>query len=78
MYPLPYFSLTVLHYLSLKVTLLQANPQLKQFVRTAIEKSVHELLPPVVERSIKFALPTCEQIIKKVRLSISCRTLNTY
>ncbi|KAL5022887.1 hypothetical protein ScPMuIL_002042 [Solemya velum] len=48
-----------------QVTLLQANPQLKQFVRTAIEKSVHELLPPVVERSIKFALPTCEQIIKK-------------
>jgi hypothetical protein len=49
-----------------QISLFQANPQLKQFVRPAIERAVHELLPPVVERSIKIALTTCEQIIRKV------------
>jgi len=47
----------------------QANPQLKQYVRAALEKAVHELMPPVVERAIKIALTTCEQIIKKVQFS---------
>jgi len=48
-----------------QIAVFQANPQLKQYVRTAVERSVQELLPPVVERSIKIALTTCEQIIKK-------------
>ena len=48
----------------------QANPQLKQYVRAALEKAVHELMPPVVERAIKIALTTCEQIIKKVQSNI--------
>ncbi len=52
--------------LFLQLQLFQAHPQLKQFVRPAIERAVQELLPPVVERSIKIALTTCEQIVKKV------------
>ncbi|XP_064610278.1 CCR4-NOT transcription complex subunit 1-like isoform X2 [Liolophura sinensis] len=43
----------------------QANPQLKLSVKAAVERSVQELLPPVVERAIKIALNTCEQIVKK-------------
>ena len=50
----------------LQLALFQAHPQLKQFVRPSIERSVQELLPPVVERSIKIALTTSEQIVKKV------------
>ena len=46
--------------------MLQANPQLKQYVRAAVERAVQELLVPVVDRAIKIALTTCEQIIKKV------------
>lgn len=53
----------------LQIALLHQNPQLKQYVRPAIERSVQELLPPVVERSIKIALTTCEQIVRKVRSS---------
>ena len=49
-----------------QLALFQAHPQLKQFVRPSIERSVQELLPPVVERSIKIALTTSEQIVKKV------------
>lgn len=45
--------------------ILQTHPQLKQYIRSSVERAVHELLPPVVERSIKIALTTCEQIVKK-------------
>ncbi|CAG2231245.1 CNOT1 [Mytilus edulis] len=48
-----------------QIALFQANPQLKQLVKIAVEKSLQELLPPVVERTIKISLVTCEQIIKK-------------
>ncbi|KAK6167378.1 hypothetical protein SNE40_021420 [Patella caerulea] len=48
-----------------QIALFHTNPQLKQYVRSALEKAVQELLPPVVERSIKIALTTCEQIAKK-------------
>ena len=50
----------------LQLGLFQAHPQMRQFVRQCIERSVQELLPPVVERSIKIGLTTCEQIVKKV------------
>ena len=57
-----------------QLALFQAHPQLKQFVRPSIERSVQELLPPVVERSIKIALTTSEQIVKKVRaLDVKCK-----
>ncbi|XP_076110950.1 CCR4-NOT transcription complex subunit 1-like isoform X1 [Mytilus galloprovincialis] len=48
-----------------QIALFQANPQLKQLVKIAVEKSLQELLPPVVDRTIKISLVTCEQIIKK-------------
>ncbi|XP_065914765.1 CCR4-NOT transcription complex subunit 1-like isoform X2 [Dysidea avara] len=48
-----------------QIVLLQQFPQLKQMVRPAIEKAVQDLLAPVVERSIKIALTTAENIVKK-------------
>lgn len=48
-----------------QLPLFQAHPQLKQFVRTAIERAVQEWMLPVVDRSLKIALTTCEQIVRK-------------
>uniref|UniRef100_A0A8C9XX10 CCR4-NOT transcription complex, subunit 1 n=1 Tax=Sander lucioperca TaxID=283035 RepID=A0A8C9XX10_SANLU len=42
-----------------------AHPQLKQCVRQSVERAVQELVHPVVDRSIKIAMTTCEQIIRK-------------
>lgn len=47
------------------ILLFQAQPQLKSLVRTSIERAVQEWIAPVVDRSIKIALQTCEQIIRK-------------
>lgn len=47
------------------MVLFQAHPQLKQFIRPAVERAVQEWIHPVVDRSIKIALTTCEQIVKK-------------
>lgn len=49
----------------LQIPLFQAHPQLKQCVRQAIERAVQELVHPVVDRSIKIAMTTCEQIVRK-------------
>ncbi|XP_069701670.1 CCR4-NOT transcription complex subunit 1 isoform X3 [Periplaneta americana] len=48
-----------------QLALFQANPHLKQFIRPAVERAVQEWIHPVVDRSIKIALTTCEQIVKK-------------
>ncbi|XP_049786692.1 CCR4-NOT transcription complex subunit 1 isoform X4 [Schistocerca cancellata] len=48
-----------------QLALFQTHPQLKQFVRPAVERAIQEWIHPVVDRSIKIALTTCEQIIKK-------------
>lgn len=54
-----------------QITLFQQQPQLRQYVRPAIERAVQELIHPVVERSIKICLTTAEMIVKKVcRLQI--------
>ena len=45
---------------------LQANPMLISLVRPSVERTIQDLLNPVVDRSIKIALTTCEQIVKKV------------
>lgn len=50
---------------SLQIPLLGAHPQLKQCVRQSIERAVQELVHPVVDRSIKIAMTTCEQIVRK-------------
>ncbi|XP_068619927.1 CCR4-NOT transcription complex subunit 1 isoform X4 [Battus philenor] len=47
------------------IILFQNYPHLKQFVKPAIERSIQEWIHPVVDRSIKYALTTCEQIIRK-------------
>ncbi|XP_059059892.1 CCR4-NOT transcription complex subunit 1-like isoform X2 [Achroia grisella] len=47
------------------IILFQNFPHLKQFVKPAIERSIQEWIHPVVDRSIKYALTTCEQIIRK-------------
>ncbi|XP_077595839.1 CCR4-NOT transcription complex subunit 1 isoform X5 [Stigmatopora nigra] len=47
------------------IPLLQAHPQLKQCVRQSVERAVQDLVHPVVDRSIKIAMTTCEQIIRK-------------
>ena len=58
---------TPYHYLSLfQISLLQQYPHLQQYIKPAIEKTVQDLLGPVVERSAKIALTTTEHIIKKV------------
>lgn len=47
------------------ILLFQRQPQLKTLVRSSIERAVQEWIAPVVDRSIKIALQTCEQIIRK-------------
>lgn len=47
------------------ILLFQTQPQLKPLVRTSIEHAVQEWIAPVVDRSIKIALQTCEQVIRK-------------
>jgi hypothetical protein len=42
------------------------HPQLIQLIKLSIEKSVNEWISPVIERAIKIAVTTCEQIVKKV------------
>lgn len=48
-----------------QIPLFQANSNLKQHVRPSVEKAIQELLHPVVDRSIKYTISACEQIIKK-------------
>jgi CCR4-NOT transcription complex subunit 1 len=48
----------------------QAHPSLKQYIRTSIERAVQDWMAPVLERSIKIALTTCEQIVKKVTAAL--------
>lgn len=47
------------------LVLFQTHPHLKQLVRPAVERAVQEWIVPVVDRSIKIALTTCEQIVRK-------------
>lgn len=47
------------------IILFQNYPHLKQFIKPAIERSIQEWIHPVVDRSIKYALTTCEQIVRK-------------
>ncbi|CAB3987607.1 CCR4-NOT transcription complex subunit 1 isoform X5 [Paramuricea clavata] len=48
-----------------QIALFQQQPQLRQYVRPAIDRAVQELIHPVVERSIKICLTTAEMIVKK-------------
>lgn len=53
-----------------QLPLFQTNPQLKTFVRPAVERAVQEWIHPVVERSVKIAITTSEQVVKKVNVNI--------
>ncbi len=47
------------------IALFHTHPQLKQIVRTALERTINDWVIPVVDRSIKIALKTTESIIRK-------------
>lgn len=47
------------------IALLHSHPHLKQIVKTSLERTITEWITPVVERSVKIASKTCEQIIRK-------------
>jgi CCR4-NOT transcription complex subunit 1 len=48
-----------------QLPLLISNPHLKTFIHTSIENAIQDLVHPVVDRSIKYTINACEQIIKK-------------
>merc|ERR1719192_2826060 len=48
-----------------RLSLLKEHPEFNQLIKLAIEKSVQEWISPVIERAIKIAITTCEQIVKK-------------
>uniref|UniRef100_A0A1B6IPJ6 CCR4-NOT transcription complex subunit 1 n=1 Tax=Homalodisca liturata TaxID=320908 RepID=A0A1B6IPJ6_9HEMI len=48
-----------------QIGLFQTHPHLRQIVRPAIERAITEWILPVVERSVKIAITTSEQIVKK-------------
>lgn len=48
-----------------QLPLLQVLPNLKQWIRPAIERVIQELMPSVIERSIKSTIGTAENLIKK-------------
>jgi len=48
-----------------QLPLLIGNPHLKSLIHSSIEKAITDLLHPVVDRSIKYTINACEQIIKK-------------
>ena len=52
-------------YIDSRLTLLKEHPDLVQLVKISIEKSIQEWAVPVIERAIKIAVTTCEQIVKK-------------
>lgn len=47
------------------ILLFQTHPHLKALVKISVERAVQEWIGPVVDRSIKIALQTCEHIIRK-------------
>lgn len=51
--------------ISPSILLFQTQPHLKPLVKMAVERAIQEWIVPVVDRSIKIALQTCEQIIRK-------------
>lgn len=51
--------------ISPSLLLFQTQPSLKPLVRQSVERAVLEWISPVVERSSKIAMQTCEHIIRK-------------
>nr|XP_036218793.1 CCR4-NOT transcription complex subunit 1 isoform X1 [Bactrocera oleae] len=51
--------------LSPNITFLHANPGMKHIILNAIERTITEWLQPVVDRSVRIAVTTTEQIVRK-------------
>ncbi|XP_062547047.1 CCR4-NOT transcription complex subunit 1 isoform X2 [Armigeres subalbatus] len=47
------------------IALLHTHPHLKQIIKNALERTITDWITLVVERSVKIASKTCEQIIRK-------------
>lgn len=47
------------------IQLFQSHPHLKLYIRGSIERAIQEWILPVVDRSIKIALTTSEQVVRK-------------
>lgn len=47
------------------IQLFQSHPHLKLYIRSSIERAIQEWILPVVDRSIKIALTTSEQVVRK-------------
>jgi len=48
-----------------QIPLLQAHPNLRGYIKQAIEKGINDLILPVVDRSVKYTINACEAIVKK-------------
>ncbi|CAD7076764.1 unnamed protein product [Hermetia illucens] len=51
--------------LSPNIAILHANPNFKHIVLGAVERTITEWLQPIVDRSVRIGVKTCEQIIRK-------------
>lgn len=47
------------------IAIVHTHPHLKQIVRNAIERTITDWINPVVDRSVRIGVNTCEQIIRK-------------
>lgn len=54
------------------------HPALKNYVQAVIERSILDWLNPVVDRSVKVAATTTENIVKKVCFFINVIIKTTY
>lgn len=59
------FNASITNHMVLNPTLVLLHPQLKTFVRGALEKTIQDWVGPVVDRSVKISVKTTEAIIRK-------------
>ena len=59
------FNASITNLMVLSPTLVLLHPQLKTYVRQALEKTIQDWVGPVVDRSVKISIKTTESIIRK-------------
>lgn len=59
------FNASITNLMVLSPTLVLLHPQLKTYVRGALEKTIQDWVGPVVDRSVKISIKTTESIIRK-------------
>lgn len=47
------------------ITTAHTHPHFKQYIKTAIERTINEWIQPVVDRAVRIGVSTCEQILRK-------------